>query len=223
MNKRFVKTVAALATAVTSLVLIGGAASAASNGSPYSPYDSTNIQLNAQSNSVNAYHRTDDASFLSGIFDQYSGPTDEMVNDGARDLTLNKPNRIGYVYVYDNVGTVMAYYTIKGKVSATTSQLSESQDVVNDSHCISGAGGDGGYATGPCAAVVDSPGDDETYGGEEGGPNGVFFFTTGGSLVELGGNVSWFYSDTPLGLTNKPSIIVNSNAAPTSGKASGTP
>jgi hypothetical protein len=221
---KFTKTAGFVATGATIMVLIGSAAAASSAGtSPYSPYDSTNVQLNAQANTVLGYHRTDDPSFVSGVFDQYNGPTDEMVNDKARDLTLNNPNRIGYVYVYDNAGSVIAYYTIKGKVSSTESELSETQDIVNDSHCVSGAADEDTWQTGPCGEVVDSPGDDMTYGGEEGGPGGVFFFTTGGSLVELGGSATWVYSDTPLGLTNKPSIIVNSDATPTTAKVSGTP
>lgn len=108
---------------------------------------------------------------------------------------------------------------LKNKVSSNQSQLTETQDVVEDKPCMNNNYNN--YNDTNCAVVVDSIGDDGTYGGEEGGPQGVFFFTTGGALVELGGNVSWFYSDTPLGLTSKPIINVNSKAASTSGKVPG--
>jgi hypothetical protein len=161
------------------------------------------------------------AQFDKSIFDQYTGPTDEMVNDGKRDLTLNDPNRVGYVYVFASTGQLLTFYTILGKVSSVTSQLTESQDIVDDPNCVTGfvdGGGSGaGYTQGQCSDVVNSLGDDGTYGGEEGGDAGVFFFTTADALVELGGPVDWFYSDAPLHLVSKPILSDNTNAAPTSG------
>ncbi len=177
--------------------------------------------LSAGANATgNLAAKADVANFSNTIFNQYTGPTDEMVNDGKRDLTLNNPNRVGYVYVFSAMGQLMNTYTILGKVSSTTSQLTESQDIVDDKNCVTGVSyGSGSYTQGACSNVVDSLGDDGTYGGEEGGPAGVFFFTTSGALIELGGGVTWQYSDAPLHVVSKPVLFDDMSAHPTSGIA----
>ena len=76
----------------------------------------------------------------------------------------NDPKRVSYVYILSMDGKVITYYTIKGKVTSVSSQLLP-QDDLADSTC------------GSCTEkyVVDSAGDDGTYGGNE---PGVFAFTT---------------------------------------------
>lgn len=176
------------------------------------------VQGSSEGNTSQLFNNLGVKSYNSGIFSQMNGPSQEMQNDGKRDLTLNRPDHIGYVYVYSMTGQLITFYTIKGKISSTQSQLTETQDIVDDQNCVSGVGyGTSSYISGACPVSVDSIGDDGTYGGEEGGPNGVFFFTTAGALVELGGNVNWFYSDSPLALTSKPLMVYN-NTAPTSGQ-----
>lgn len=159
------------------------------------------------------------AKFDKSIFDQYHGPTDEMTNDSKRDLTLNDPNRVGYVYIMSGYGQLIANYTILGKVSSTTSQLTESQDIVDDNNCVTGVvdggGSNAGYTKGACSDIVDSLGDDGTYGGEE---PGIFFYTTSGVLVEWGSSVIWGYGDAPMGLTSKPVLTYNVNTAVTGDK-----
>lgn len=125
----------------------------------------------------------------------------ERANLRARLIRLNDPNRIGYVYALSSTGQVMAFWTIRGKVSSTGSQLSNTQNVL-------GYGGSWG------APVVDSMGDDGSYGPEECQSQGIFFFTADtDSLVEWCG--PWMYSDSPLKLTTAP-IITVSGSAPTS-------
>lgn len=206
------------ALSITACTSAGNSAvSPASN--PSSPANVTGGGLEDGQESATAllYANENVKNYDNSVFSQMTGPSDEMSNDAQRDLTLNNPNRIGYVYVYATNGTLVGFYTIKGKVSSTESQLTESQDIVEDSGCVSGVGYDGGYQEGACDNVVDSIGDDGTYGGEEGGPSGVYFYTTAGALVELGGTVSWFYSDAPMSLTTKPTIVYN-DTKPTSGQ-----
>ena len=124
----------------------------------------------------------------------------ERANLRERLLRLNNPNKIGYVYELTQNGQVLAMYTIKGKVSSTASQLSNTQNI------------DRNYNSSGGNVVVDSMGDDGSYGPEEGGQNGIFFFTTSGVLVEWNG--LWQYSDAPLELTSKPLLLMNADAKP---------
>lgn len=127
----------------------------------------------------------------------------ERKNDRERLLRMNDPNKVGYFYELSQTGSVIAEYTVKGKVSSTESQLTNSQACVTIN-----------YSTSNGCTAVDSMGDDGTYGPEEGGPNGVFFFTSAGVLVEWDG--LWQYSDAPLTLTSAPLITMDANAKPSS-------
>jgi hypothetical protein len=140
------------------------------------------------------------------------GPTDEMENDAERNITLDNPNRIGYAYIYDSTGTLLANYTVKGKVTSTGSELANSQDTVDDNRCS----GDGA-----CSDVVDSIGDDGTYGLEECSSNGIYFFTPSNQLVEICvASGTWIYSDAPQNLTSRPSLTLPVDSKVTSGAVS---
>lgn len=97
----------------------------------------------------------------------------ERANLRERLLRYNQPSKISYVYVLSYDGKVISYYTIKGKVTSTQSQLTNTQNVQG---CPSGG-------SGTCGVTVDSMSDDGSYGPNEGGPNGIFFFTTDNVLV----------------------------------------
>ena len=128
--------------------------------------------------------------------------SDEIANLRERLLRMNDPNKIGYLYELTQNGQVIAEYTVKGKVSSTNSQILNSQFA---------------YDCGQnCGTTMDSMGDDGSFGPEEGGQNGIFFFTTSGVLVEYNG--LWQYSDAPLNLTSKPLITIDANAQPSSNK-----
>ena len=108
--------------------------------------------------------------------------TDSLERRNLRErlVRTNEPDAIGYVYLL-NFGKVLGYYTIKGKVSSTQSQMTPSTSV--ERHGDTG----GGNITYP------APGDDGSYSANE---DGVFFFTTEGAFVET--NLDYVFADQPL-------------------------
>jgi hypothetical protein len=96
----------------------------------------------------------------------------ERRNLKDRLLRTNKPDAIGYVYLM-NFGQIVGYYTIKGKVSSTQSQMT------TDNLIIDRYEGD---------VVVNAPGDDGSYGANE---PGIFFFTTEGAMVTTSLDYIW--------------------------------
>ena len=135
---------------------------------------------------------------------------DSMERRGLRErlLRFNDPNKIGYLYEMTPNGQVVAFYTIKGKPSSTSSQLTNSQTITWARSSINGSSTSWGNG------VVEAMGDDGSWGPEEGGPNGIFFFTTSGVMLEWNG--WWQYSDAPLNLTSKPLLIMDADAKPSS-------
>lgn len=107
----------------------------------------------------------------------------ERRNLRERLLRFNKPQKIGYLYVM-SFGKFVGYYVVKGKVSSTQSQMTNGNQVWD-----AGRGDTG-------ETVVDSIGDDGSFGPNEGGDRGVFFFTATGVMVET--TLDWVYSDAPL-------------------------
>ncbi|WP_034267887.1 hypothetical protein [Actinospica robiniae] len=102
-----------------------------------------------------------------------AAPSDplERQNLAARLKMYNSAGDTNYVYIFAwGSPTPIGYYVIKGKVSSTGSQMTATQ-------ITSDCGNQGG-------CVLDAIGDDGSYGPEEGGENGVFFFTASGTLVE---------------------------------------
>lgn len=116
----------------------------------------------------------------------------ERRNLKERLLRYNNPSKISYLYLLSNTGGVYAYYTIKGKVSSNSSQMTTDQLIRPCSQ-----GGDSG--SGNCAVTVSAPGDDGSYGPNE---QGSFAFTTDGVMV------TW---DTPYILTDAPMKINTQN------------
>jgi hypothetical protein len=112
-------------------------------------------------------------------------------------LRFNDPNKIGYVYELTSTGQIWSFYTIKGKVSSTDSQLTATNTISDAPHGTS--------------ATVASPGDDGSYGPNE---PGIFFFTTEGVMVEWNG--LYQYTDAPLRLTAQPIAIYDPNSTPSS-------
>jgi hypothetical protein len=106
----------------------------------------------------------------------------ERRNLRERLLRFNKPNKIGYLYVM-SFGKFVGYYVVKGKVSSVQSQMTTTKQTW-----------DCGNADGACS--VDSIGDDGSFGPNEGGDAGIFFFTATGVMVET--TLDWVYSDAPL-------------------------
>lgn len=126
----------------------------------------------------------------------------ERRNLRERLLRFNKPDKIGYVYLLSNTGSVVAFYTIKGKISSTQSQLTASDSMTCHYHWEAGC------------QIRQAPGDDGSYGPNE---PGVFFFTTEDVLVQWDGQ--FIYADAPLKITSAPLILETPGAKPTSTSA----
>jgi hypothetical protein len=98
----------------------------------------------------------------------------ERKNLSRRLTQYNSKGNTNYVYVFAGMtDKVIGYYVIRGKVSSTSSQMTSTQVNV---HC--------GYGGDHITCTNDAIGDDGSYGPDEGGDHGVFFFTTSGTLVE---------------------------------------
>lgn len=112
-------------------------------------------------------------------------------------LRFNNANKIAYVTLLSDYGTVIATYTIQGKVSSNQSSLTASQQ----------CGQERAYLRDPC---VTSPGDDGSYGENE---QGIFFFTTAGVLVQWNGK--FLLTDAPQQVVSAPVVTYNINDKPT--------
>lgn len=123
----------------------------------------------------------------------------ERANLTKRLTTFNDPNKVSYIYLV-NFGKVMAFYTIKGKVSSVNSMLTTTQQIVdmNGQPCNADHEYQGSV---PCF-VVNSPDIDGSYGSNG---NSIFFFTTDGVYVEWQGD--YMLADQPLKLSTQPELI----------------
>lgn len=106
--------------------------------------------------------------------------------------TFNTEDKVSYIYLV-NYGKVMAFYTVKGKVSSVNSLLTTPDQIVDQWH------GGHGYQS----HVVSSPDLDGSYG-----TNGdaIFFFTTDGTYVEWKGD--YMLCDKPLKLSTPPQMVI---------------
>lgn len=105
----------------------------------------------------------------------------ELKNLAFRLQAYNSKGSTNYVYVFTFSGQVVGYYVIQGKVSSTGSQMTSTDVNVT--------------CNGSQSCTNLAPGDDGSYGPEEGGQFGVFFRTAGGALVE---------TDLPFLVSNAP-------------------
>lgn len=115
----------------------------------------------------------------------------ERANLTERLLRQNKPGQIGYVYFFPfGSDKALGYWTIKGKVSSTQSQMTPSDSLENQG------------CSGCSDVVAEAPGDDGSFGENE---KGVFFFTTEGAMVQVCEDC-YFYSDQPVNLGSIPEL-----------------
>jgi len=115
----------------------------------------------------------------------------ERRNLRERLLRQNDPERIGYVY-FVQFGKFLGYWTIKGKVSSTQSQMTTDMLQVDTPD-------DGSRAK---DSIVTAPGDDGSYGPNE---PGVFFFTTEGAMIQVPED-AYVYSDQPIAVGSIPEL-----------------
>ena len=110
----------------------------------------------------------------------------ERENINKRTELWNDSAKVSYIYLV-SYGKVMAFYTVKGKVSSVNSQVTNPEQVKSY------------YANDP---VLPSPAEDGSYGTNG---DGIFFFTTEGVYVEWAGE--YMLADQPLKLSTPPALV----------------
>lgn len=119
----------------------------------------------------------------------------ERKNISERAKLFDKDNVSTYIYLV-NYGKVMAFYTVKGKVSSLNSYLTPVDKLVK----FDGSTCD--WNNSQSCYVVGAPDIDGAYGENA---EGIFFFTTEGAYVEWRGD--YMVSDQPLKLTTQPELV----------------
>lgn len=121
----------------------------------------------------------------------------ERENVSKRAQIFNTPDKISYIYLV-NYGKVMAFFTVRGKVSSLRSYMVPTDKLVygNGTQC------DQTWVDSPDCYVINAPDVDGTYGENV---EGIFFFTTEGAYVEWVGD--YMMSDQPLKLTTQPELV----------------
>lgn len=119
----------------------------------------------------------------------------ERINVAKRAEIFNNESKISYIYLV-NYGRIMAFFTVKGKVSSLRSYMVPNDRLVkyDGSACTS--------MSSPSCWTVDAPDIDGTYGENV---EGIFFFTTDGAYVEWKGD--YMMSDQPLRLATPPELV----------------
>lgn len=118
----------------------------------------------------------------------------ERQNVANRATLFDSPDKISYIYLL-SYGKVMAFYTVKGKVSSLRSYM------FPETKLVYGDGTPCNYGSASCYPV-DAADIDGTYGENV---EGIFFFTTEGAYVEWKGD--YMMSDQPLKLSTQPELI----------------
>jgi hypothetical protein len=114
----------------------------------------------------------------------------------------NKADKIGYVFLLSDTGSVIANYTIKGKVSSLNSLLTTPDQVVKGG----GEQCNSSLSSSASCFIVTSPDLDGSYGKN---PEGVFFFTSDGNMIEWTGK--YLYSEQPMTLSTAPVLTYKVN------------
>lgn len=121
----------------------------------------------------------------------------ERQNLRERLLRYNDPNKESYIYLLSDMGDVLTYYVIKGKVSSNSSQMTTEEFVIDRYE------GD---------VTVPAPGDDGSYGDNE---PGIFFFTVDGVMITWNGD--YLLADAPMSIDEGGlSMTYVEGSAPTS-------
>ena len=123
----------------------------------------------------------------------------ERKNISKRLQLFSNPNKISYIYLV-SYGKVMAFYTIKGKITSGSKRLTPNQTLLDDCGNIVSPG-----ENFPChgAGTVDAPELDGTYGQSA---QYIFFWTTDGVYVQWSGD--YMLADQPLQLSTPPEMVL---------------
>lgn len=114
----------------------------------------------------------------------------ERKNIKKRLEIFSNESKVSYIYLI-NYGRIMAFYTIKGKVTSGSKRLTSSQRKISID-C-------GQYCN---ETLAESPELDGTYGSSN--PY-IFFWTTDGTYVQWSGD--YMLVDQPLQLTSQPELV----------------
>lgn len=121
--------------------------------------------------------------------------SNERENIKKRVMRFNDPNKLGYIYLFSGVGTVLAYSVVKGKVTCVSSYMVPDENVIS---FPSSSGGYGGHEP----VVVQQPDLDGSYG-----TNGddIFWFDENDVMRQWRGD--YLYSDEPIKIFNVPLMV----------------
>lgn len=124
---------------------------------------------------------------------EYPKFSDERSNINERNVRLNDPNKITYIYLLSRAGTVVMHDVAKGKVSSCSSQILPEQGPVRY------RGAD---------LVVPQPEPDGSFG-----TNGqcIFYYTPQGAYREWLGD--YLMSDQPITVTNPVNLVTSASAS----------
>lgn len=114
----------------------------------------------------------------------------ERRNIKARLLNFEDINKVSYIYLI-SFGKVMAFYTVKGKVSSGGKRLTSAQTLIR---------GDQGEHYGDF--VMEAPELDGTYGSSA---EYIYFWTTDGTYIQW--SDQYMMSDKPLKMTTQPELM----------------
>jgi hypothetical protein len=120
----------------------------------------------------------------------------EIDNIKKRLELTSKPGMLGYVALINDVGQVLMYTPVKGKITSGGKRLTPGQKFVK---------ADCGQNT--CEKLVKAPSDEGTHGSSS--PY-IYFWTTGGQYVQWSG--LYLFSDKPFRLTQKPILFATAGA-----------
>lgn len=105
----------------------------------------------------------------------------------------NDANLLGYIYLMADTGQVIASYVTKGKATSMGAYLTSYDALVNKNGELCNYG--------ESCYQVESPDFDGAYGKD---PDGIFFFTDTGAMVEWSGRYIW--TDQPLTIKTPVSL-----------------
>ena len=184
---------------IVNLVILGSIGAAAGFGLPGCGNDAvdTGASTKAEMEQTEVNHER----LVAAVPPPQIKTSQERINLKKRLERFNSENKVSYIYLID-YGKIMAFYTVKGKVSSVNSLLTTPDQVVSMGHRASF-----GAENKISRHTVASPDLDGSYGTTG---NAVFFFTTDDTYVEWSGK--YMLCDKPLKLSTPPLVVINEDA-----------
>lgn len=120
----------------------------------------------------------------------------ELRNLREKLLRFNDPSKLGWAYLF-TLGQLVAVLPVKGKISSTQSMMTSSTGVYKSANGSNNGGGGN--------VPVELPSDDLSFGPNEGGQAGKFFFTPDDVMVFWDGPI--LYVDAPLNVLAQTAVL----------------